>query len=151
MTYNWKYHQAEKKQRLDNGFPNVPQSVFAKLGVTTDVLHAIDKELLGYIILPGMDEYAKFSKGSGMSPFDQGDPLIIFRCEDMQDVWIALRASHDYDWPFVARSGGHSTAGSGVMPLMTAADVSAFTVIVTEAVEDKGPWSQYRPVSVTVR
>jgi FAD/FMN-containing dehydrogenase len=111
VTYNWKYHQAEKKQRLDNGFPNVPQSVFAKLGVTTDVLHAIDKELLGYIILPGMDEYAKFSKGSGMSPFDQGDPLIIFRCEDMQDVWIALRASHDYDWPFVARSGGHSTAG----------------------------------------
>ena len=111
MSYNYRYHKTAKAKRLEESWANVPQEVFAKLGVTTKTLHEIDQAMLGVIILPGMAEYAKFSKGQGLSPFDQGAPLIIFRCEDVHDVWVAMKAAHDFDWPFVARSGGHSTAG----------------------------------------
>ncbi len=111
MSYNYRYHKTAKAKRLEDAWGNVPQEVFAKLSVTTQALHGIDQQMLGVIILPGMKEYPKFRMGQGLSPFDKGSPLIIFRCEDVQDVWIAMQATHDYDWPFVVRSGGHSTAG----------------------------------------
>jgi len=111
MGYNYRYHRTAKAKRLEDSWDKVPEKVFAQLGVTTKTLHAIDQELLGYIILPGMSEYQQFRMGKGMSPFDEGSPLIIFRCEDVHDVWVAMKATHDFDWPFVVRSGGHSTAG----------------------------------------
>lgn len=110
MGYNYRYHKTAKIERLEESWDKVPQDIFAKLGVTTKTLHAVDAEMLGCIILPGMDEYQTFRMGHGMSPFDEGSPLIVFRCEDIHDVWVSMKACHDFDWPFVARSGGHSTA-----------------------------------------
>ncbi len=111
MSYNYRFHRRAKAQRLRDELAKVPEVVFAQLGVTTEALEALDARMQGLLILPGMDLYAKFRMGQGLSPFDEGAPLIVFRCEDAQDVWLALEATYAHDWAFVARSGGHSTAG----------------------------------------
>jgi len=111
MAYNYRHYKRAKAERLAAAWDKVDQLVFARLGVTTDVLHHIDQQLLGQIILKGMEDYPRFQTGKGMSPFDKGEPLIIFRCEDVSDVWLALKACREFDWPFTCRSGGHSTAG----------------------------------------
>lgn len=106
-----RHRKRAKAQALTGKFSGVPQEVFARLGVTTATIEELAKQMLGEPIMPGMPQYAHFSRGAGLSPYDQGDPQLVFRCMDAQDVWLALRATYDHDWPFVARSGGHSTAG----------------------------------------
>ena len=110
MGYNYRYHRRAKVERLESSWDKVPQEVFAKLGVSTAALHAIDAQMDGHIVLPGMDDYSDARMGKGMSPFDKASPLIVFMCNDVHDVWVAMKACHDFDWPFVARSGRHSTA-----------------------------------------
>lgn len=111
MSYNYKYKAKEKHERLVKAWSNVPQDVFARLSITTDKLHDIDKTLLGHIVLPGMDDYPKARRGQGLTPFDEASPQVVFMCEDELDIWYALRAVREHGWAFVTRSGGHSTAG----------------------------------------
>jgi FAD binding domain/Berberine and berberine like len=111
MSYNLRLRRRSKAQRLKDEISAVPEVVIARLGVTTATLVAIDQQMLGELILPGMNLYPKFRMGQGLSVFDEGSPLLVFHCMDAHDVWLALKATHDHGWPFVARSGGHSTAG----------------------------------------
>jgi FAD/FMN-containing dehydrogenase len=113
MRHRWHHHRHHhaKIERREREHPAVDSRVFAKLGVTSEKIGEIESAMLGTIILPGMSEYPEFSKGHGLSVWDQGEPLAIFRCLDAWDVWTALEATWQHNWEFVCRSGGHSTAG----------------------------------------
>lgn len=111
MAYNTHFHKRAQAERRQASWSTVPEKVFAQLGVTSQELSAVDQQMLGHLVLPGMPAYEQARMGRGMSPFDEGSPLIVFQCQDLHDVWVALQAIRRYDWPFIARSGGHSTAG----------------------------------------
>jgi hypothetical protein len=141
MHSHWHSHRHDhaKQERREREYPDVPATVFAKLGVTRADLSELEAGMYGHLTLPGMSDYSVLRKGKGLSVFDEGSPLIVFRCLDVEDVWLSLQATYRHGWSFTARSGGHSTAGFS-SNAETIIDLSALDdmALIDESPEDAG-------------
>lgn len=63
----------------------------------------------GQVIMPGDPDYDEARQVS--NPLFNNFPSAIIMCETNDDVALCLKVARESDFPAVARSGGHSTAG----------------------------------------
>lgn len=88
---------------------NRDDSAFASLGLTRDGIVALQRQLTGYIVMPGDPSYD--ADRLLENPIFNPSPAFIVYCETEGDVALALGLSGEASMPFAVRSGGHCTAG----------------------------------------
>ena len=119
--------------RVTTEWPTLDDTVFETLGVTRDELTSLEHQLLGQIILPGMDGYDAMEVGAdGLSPY-RAHPNIVVRCVTFNDVRLCLEWARKHNWWLTCRSGGHSTAGFSVNNGLVI-DVSGISYAVVDPV-----------------
>ncbi|MDD9910029.1 MAG: FAD-binding oxidoreductase [Ahrensia sp.] len=83
--------------------------VFHVVGLSKEQIEQAQKELEGYIVLPGQKTYFKDRMLS--NPKFSEAPCMIVYCKSENDVRIALKLVTFNKQAFTVRSGGHCTAG----------------------------------------
>ena len=116
-----------KAARVQQEWPQAPDWVFEKLGVTREQLTVLEKALLGKIVLPGMPNYEVDSQSAS-----NAKPLILVYCAVFNDVALCLQWAHDHNWWVTCRSGGHSTTGYCVNTGMVI-DISGINYVSVDA------------------
>ena len=103
-------------------------AVFAGLGLSREAVKEAQKQLTGYVVLPGDPSYDK--DRMLVNPIFNPSPAFIVYCETEIDVRIALELAGEASMPFAVRSGGHCTAGysSGAGVLIDVSNLDHVTV-----------------------
>lgn len=78
---------------------------------TAPALEALERELRGFLVVPGMPSYAEASAANPLYP---ATPAAVVFCATPGDVRATLRTVRERGYPMTARSGRHSTAGYSV-------------------------------------
>jgi FAD binding domain/Berberine and berberine like len=88
-------------------WPEATDAIWAVVGLTRTQVAALDDALQGFVIFPGLPNYAQARSGQDDWPV----PRLIAYCANRKDVGDALAFGKQQDWPISIRSGGHNTAG----------------------------------------
>lgn len=111
MAINSNSPRTAKTAQLAQQWPDVPDWVFQKLGVSRKELTTFAGKLHtnATVVLPGMPAYPADSASAG-----DNKPLIIVYCTTFADVRLCLEWARRHSWWVACRAGGHSSAGYSV-------------------------------------
>lgn len=99
-------------------------------GVAADDLVRLERDLWGWVVLPGDPGYEKDSEQS--NPLFHKRPAAIAYCGDVADVRTCVIWARVLGLSVSCRSGGHSTAGYAVMDGELCIDMSRMTAIAID-------------------
>lgn len=100
--------------------------------------------IVGKVVLPWQKDYEQDRQE--FNPAFQAYPYVIVYCVVEEDVRQCLALARQLGWPFVMRSGGHSTAGYSVVDRGIVIDMSGFDHVLVDGVTASvrvGPGAQF--------
>lgn len=126
----FKNHKREfqKQTAAEILISKIPENVLLKLNISREKLIDIAKAFHGRLSFKDTPGY---EQDAHANPLFAEHPNIIAFCNNWKDVRFALQLACDNKWPFVCRSGGHSTAGFSLNNGMVI-DISGMNDVVVD-------------------